>query len=139
MSVPSPTPDRREGALLTPGERQWRAVVTLGWPLALGAAPLLLLAKVPLCAFRQITGQPCPLCGGTHACAALAQGDFTAAWQANPGLMPLAALAAVAALQLGWEAWHGRRVTHWRISPSAWRAGGLFLMGAWGLRLLGFL
>jgi hypothetical protein len=137
--VSSPTPDTPALALLRPGERQWRAALTLGWPLALGAAPLLLLAKVPLCAFRQVTGQPCPLCGGTHACAALAQGDFAAAWQANPGLMPLAALAAVATLQIAWEAWHGRRVTRWRISPGAWWAGGLFLIGAWGLRLLGLL
>lgn len=129
-------PDRPGGALLTAGERQWRAVVTLGWPLALGAAPLL-LARVPLCAFRQFTGLPCPLCGGTHACAALAQGDVTAAWQANPGLMPLAVLAAVATLQFAWEAWHGRRMTRWRIRPGAWWAGGLFLMGAWALRLAG--
>jgi hypothetical protein len=123
---------------LSPADRQWRAAAVLGWPLALGAAPLLLsLGEVPLCAFRQFTGQPCPLCGGTHACAALAQGDVLAAWQANPGLMPLLALAAVAAVQLAWEAWRGRRVTRWSISPRAWQAGGLFLLGAWGLRLLG--
>jgi len=137
MSVPSPdTPDL---ALLGPGERQWRAALMLGWPLALGAAPLLLLAEVPLCAFHQLTGQPCPLCGGTHACAALAQGDFMAAWQANPGLMPLFALAAAATLQLAWEAWRGQCLTRWRIGLRAWQTGGLFLMGAWGLRLLGLL
>ena len=136
----SPTPDTPALALLRPGERQWRAALTLGWPLALGAAPLLLLlAKVPLCAFRQVTGQPCPLCGGTHACAALAQGDFAAAWQANPGLMPLLALAAVVTVQLAWEAWRGQRVARWRISHGAWQAAGMFLMGAWGLRLLGLL
>ena len=109
----------------------------LGWPLALGAAPLLLATGVPLCAFHYLTGQPCPLCGGTHACAALAQGDLLAAWQANPGLMPLIVIAAAHAAQLAWEAWRGRRVTRWRIGPAAWQAGGLFLMGAWGLRLLG--
>jgi hypothetical protein len=136
--VPSPTPDTPAHGLLSPGERQWRAVLTLGWPLALGAAPVLLRANLPLCAFRHVTGLPCPLCGGTHAGAALAQGDLMAAWQAHPGLMPLAALAAVATLQWAWEAWRGRRVTCLRIGPGAWQAGGLWWMGAWGLRLLGW-
>lgn len=136
MSVSSPAPDGPGDVRLTPGERQWRAVLPLGWPLALGAAPLLLTANVPLCGFRLLTGLPCPLCGGTHACAALAQGDVMAAWQANPGLMPLVALAAVATVQLAWEAWHGRRLTRWRIGPGAWQVGGLFLVAAWALRLL---
>lgn len=132
-------PDTPAHGLLSPGERQWRAVLTLGWPLALGAAPVLLRANLSLCAFRHVTGLPCPLCGGTHACAALAQGDFMAAWQANPGLMPLTALAAGATLQLAWEAWRGQRVLRWRIRPGAWWAGALFLMGAWALRLPGLL
>jgi hypothetical protein len=134
--LPSPAPDDDR---LSPAERQWRAVPLLGWPLALGAAPLLLATGVPTCAFRHLTGQPCPLCGGTHACAALARGDLLAAWQANPGLMPLIVIAAAQAVQLAWEAWRGRRVTRWRIGPTAWQAGGLYLMGAWGLRLLGWL
>jgi hypothetical protein len=100
--LPSPGPD---AAQLTRAERQWRAVPLLGWPLALGAAPLLLATGVPLCGFRHLTGQPCPLCGGTHACAALAQGDLMVAWQANPGLMPLFVIAAAHAAQLAWEAW----------------------------------
>ena len=134
----SPRPDAT-GERLSPAERGWRFVPLGLWPLALGAAPLLLASGVPLCAFRHITGQPCPLCGGTHACAALAQGDLLAAWQANPGLMPLFALAAAHSAQLAWEAWRGRRVTCWRIGPEAWQAGGLFLLGAWGLRLIGWL
>jgi hypothetical protein len=134
--LPSPAPD---GDRLSPAERQWRALPLLGWPLALGAAPLLLAGGVPLCAFHHLTGQPCPLCGGTHACAALAQGDLLAAWQASPGLMPLFALAAFATVQLAWEAGRGRRVTRWRLGPAAWQAGGLFLAGAWGLRLMGWL
>ena len=82
---------------------------------------------------------PCPLCGGTHACAALAQGDLMVAWQANPGLMPLFVIAAARAAQLAWEAWTGRRVTRWRIGPALWKAGGLFLIGSWALRLAGVL
>ena len=103
------------------------------------AATLLLATGVPLCGFRHLTGQPCPLCGGTHACAALAQGDLMVAWQANPGLMPLFVIAAARAAQLAWEAWTGRRVTRWRIGPALWKAGGLFLIGSWALRLAGVL
>jgi hypothetical protein len=98
-------------------------VPLLGWPLALGVAPLLLATGVPLCGFRHLTGQPCPLCGGTHACAALAQGDLMVAWQANPGLIPLFVIAAAHAAQLAWEAWLGRRVTRWRIGPSLVEGG----------------
>ena len=134
--LPSPGP---EAAPLSPAERQWRAVPLLGWPLVLGAAPLLLTTGVPLCGFRHLTGQPCPLCGGTHACAALAQGDLLTAWQANPGLMPIFVIAAAHAAQLAWEAWTGRRVTRWRIGPALWKAGGLFLIGSWALRLAGVL
>ena len=134
--LPSPGP---EAAPLSPAERQWRAVPLLGWPLVLGAAPLLLTTGVPLCGFRHLTGQPCPLCGGTHACAALAQGDLLTAWQANPGLMPIFVIAAAHAAQLAWEAWQGRRVVRWRVGLAAWQAGGLFLLGGWALRLLGLL
>ena len=98
--MPSPGHDATQ---LTRAERGWRAVPLLGWPLALGVAPLLLATGVPLCGFRHLTGQPCPLCGGTHACAALAQGDLMVAWQANPGLMPLFVIAAAHAAQLAWK------------------------------------
>ena len=126
------------GQLLDGAQRQWRAALTLGWPLALGGAPILLsVDHFPLCAFRQLSGLPCPLCGGTHACAALAQGDFLAAWQANPGLMPLLAIAAVHAVQLGYEAWSGQRVGRWRVGAGAWKAGTAVLLGAWVLRLFG--
>ena len=126
------------GDLLSPPERQWRSALTLGWPLALLGAPLVLsLGDLPLCGFQHVTGLPCPLCGGTRACAALADGNFLAAWQLNPGLMVLLALAAAHSLQLGFEAWSGRRVQRWRIGVDAWRAGILVLLAGWGLRLMG--
>ncbi len=110
----------------------------LGWPLALGTAPLLLsLGDLPLCAFRLWTGRPCPLCGGTHACAALAEGNFLAAWQASPGLMPLFLLAALQTVQWGYEAVSGRQSTRWRVGPALWQAGGVFLLSTWLLRLFG--
>jgi len=90
-----------------------------------------------LCAFRQLSGLPCPLCGGTHACAALAEGNFLAAWQANPGLMPLLAIAAVHTVQLAFEAWRGQRLVRWRVGAGAWSVGTALLLGGWILRLLG--
>jgi hypothetical protein len=118
-------------------ERRWRAAVCLGWPLAMGAAPVLTaLGDVQLCAFRQLSGRPCPLCGGTHACAALVEGDVSAAWQANPGVVPLLALASVHTVQLAYEALSGCRIENRRAWKSAWIAGGAFLLAAWGLRLL---
>lgn len=119
-------------------ERQWRAAIGLGWPLALGAAPLLVSQGAPvLCLFRQFSGQPCPLCGGTHACAALVTGDLAAAWQANPGLLPLLAVAAVHTVLLAREALAGRRFGTPRWLPWAWAGSGAALLGTWGLRLTG--
>lgn len=126
------------GLLLSGPERQWRSAISLGWPLALLGAPLVLsLGDLPLCGFRHVTGLPCPLCGGTRACAALADGNFLAAWQLNPGLMVVLALAAAHSLQLGFEAWTGRRVLRWRIGADAWRAGLVVLLAGWVFRLLG--
>ena len=123
---------------LRPPERQWRSALALGWPLALLGAPMVLsLGDLPLCGFQYVTGLPCPLCGGTRACAALAEGNFIAAWQLNPGLMVLLALAAAHSVQLGFEAWTGRRVQRWRIGTNAWRVGILVLLAGWILRLLG--
>ena len=134
--MPSPGP---EGAALNAPERTWRALSLTAWPLALGVSPWLVSADVPLCGFRHLTGLPCPLCGGTHACAALAQGDLLAAWQANPGLMPALVLTAAWSAQAAWEAWTGRHLTRWRIGAEAWQAAGACLLGAWGLRLAGWL
>lgn len=126
-----------EGAVLSYSARRWRAALTLAWPLALTAAPLLLtLGDIPLCAFRQLTGRPCPLCGGTHACAALVEGDVMAAWQANPGVLPLLVIAAAQAAQLAYEAWTARALTRWRIGQGVWYVGGAFLITTWMLRLL---
>lgn len=126
---------------LSKPERQWRSAQMLGWPLALLGAPLVLSAgDLPLCGFRHLTGVPCPLCGGTRACAALADGDFLVAWQLNPGLMVLLALAAAHSLQLGIEAWTGRQVQpRWRIGANAWRVGLAVLLASWVFRLLGYL
>ena len=119
-------------------DRHWRAALALCLPISLVSAPLLLaIGGASFCVFNHLTGQPCPLCGGTHAFAALAQGDAMAAWQANPGLLPLVAIAAVHTAQLGLEAWSGKRVMRWRAGVGAWGAGVALLLGGWALRLLG--
>lgn len=38
----------------------------------------------PVCSYRLETGQPCMGCGGTHAFARAARGDFAAALRLNP-------------------------------------------------------
>lgn len=127
-----------ESRMLARPERQWRATLLLGWPLAMGATTALMaLDPVPLCAFRHLSGQPCPLCGATHACAALLDGNLAAAWQANPGLLPLLAIAAAHTAALALEAVTGRRFGSGRLWTSAWSGGLTLLLGAWVLRLLG--
>lgn len=129
-----------EDRFLSHPERQWRAAICLGWPLAMGATPVLMsLGDLPLCAFRQLSGHPCPLCGGMHVCAALLQGDFFAAWQANPGMLPLMAVAAVHTGMLAREALSGRRLSTQRLWSWAWAGGGTILLLGWGLRLLGYI
>lgn len=133
ISLSSRCPDT---LALCASERQWRVVALLGWPLVLGAASWLLAwGGVPLCPFRALTDIPCPLCGGTHFCAALAAGDFLAAWQANPGLVPLFLIAAVHSLVLACEAWLARRLPSWHVGAAVWGMGVVALVVAWLLGL----
>lgn len=126
-----------DGARLARPERQWRAAITLGWPLAIGATTALMsLDGTSLCAFRHLSGQPCPLCGATHACAALLNGDMTAAWQANPGIVPMLVLAAVHTAALALEALSGRRIASDRLWRLAWSGASSLLVAAWISRLL---
>lgn len=127
-----------DGAKLARPERQWRAAITLGWPMAIGATTALMSFEgSSLCAFRHLSGQPCPLCGATHACAALLNGDTAAAWQANPGILPLLVLAMVHTAALVLEALSGRRIASKRLWTSAWGGALSLLLAAWILRLLG--
>ncbi len=50
-----------------------------------------LAAEAPVCAFRSLTGVPCPTCGGTRALLALSRLDVGAALAWNP-LVTIAAL-----------------------------------------------
>lgn len=107
-------------------------------PLGVVAAPAFLaLGDVPLCAFKHLTGVPCPLCGGIRVCAALAQGDFASAWQLNAGLLPLLGLAAMHSVLLVVEAVQGQRtrIVAPRTLQRAWQLAGAGLLSSWGWRL----
>ena len=127
---------------LSAAERCSRLGAGLLWPVAMAASPWMLQSAVgPGCLFRAATGLPCPLCGGTHACAALVQGEWGAAWQANPGAVGL--LVALTLLALQWVAEGGagrQRVRPWPWSGAGalrWVAGSLLV--SWMARLAGWL
>ena len=110
----------------------------MAWPLALGLAPALVARGDGVwCPWQQLTGCPCPLCGGTHALAATLQGDLAGAWQANPGVLPLLLMAFVQTLCWGAQAWSGRARRQRRIGPRLWWGAIAWLLGAWLLRLGG--
>ncbi|MBU0746003.1 MAG: DUF2752 domain-containing protein [Gammaproteobacteria bacterium] len=84
---------------------------------AMAATPWWLSSQLSVvCAFRAVTGLPCPLCGGTHACAAFVQGEWAAAWVANPGAVGVLVLMVVVAAQWGAEGLAGWR----RLRPWPW-------------------
>jgi len=85
---------------LTPFERlaaaAWAGLAALA---ALDASRLLPLSRLdvlPLCAFRFLTGIPCPGCGMTHALVAAFQGRFADSARLHPLALPLLAV---------WTAW----------------------------------
>lgn len=102
------------------------------------ASPLLLQSPTRLaCPFLALTGLPCPLCGGTHACAALVQGDLPGAWAANPGAVGLLVLLCLLALQSVVEGTAGRRLRPW-AGPIALRGVLVGLHVSWLGRLADF-
>lgn len=121
--------------------RRLRLAFGLGWPLAMAATPWW-LGQGGLgvgCGFRALTGMPCPLCGGTHACAALVQGDWVAAWAASPGALILLLWLVLLAGQAVVEGAQGRRrVARWPWwHPAVLAAVGGGLVASWVLRLAG--
>ncbi len=121
--------------------RRLRLALGLGWPLAMAATPWW-LGQDGLgvgCGFRALTGPPCPLCGGTHACAALVQGDWAAAWAASPGALVLLLWLVLLAGQAVVEGAQGRRrVARWPWwHPAVLAAVGGVLVLSWVLRLAG--
>jgi len=121
--------------------RRLRMAFGLGWPLAMAATPSWLgQGGLGLgCGFRALTGMPCPLCGGTHACAALIQGDWSAAWAANPGAVLLLVWLVLLAGQALVEGAQGRRrVARWPWwHPAVLTMVGSGLVLSWVSRLAG--
>jgi hypothetical protein len=78
------------------------AAAALG--LALFGVPL---DGIEVCATRRFTGLACPGCGLTRAFAALARGDWAAAWSFHPFALLLAAQGGAAWLASGWRLLRG--------------------------------
>jgi hypothetical protein len=91
------------------------------------------LRLVP-CPVRAATGTPCPGCGMTRACVALARGRLGEAWSLHPFAYLLLPLAACVAL------WPRRTRDAWRRAPAGLRATAVGFalsacLGLWILRL----
>ena len=82
---------------LRPGEldheRLWLAVSValffIGWVLIHSGIPL------PKCVWHELTGLPCPSCGGTRCARAIASGSFGTAFLMNPFIFTALLLTAV--------------------------------------------
>jgi hypothetical protein len=86
---------------LRPTDRPPLGLVFAACGAVTGAAVLLLhLDRLPfaLCTFKQITGLPCPSCGGTRALGRLAALDLQGAFAMNPLAVALAAVVLLWAL-----------------------------------------
>lgn len=118
-------------------DRIWRFALTAGWPIGLAFASIVIANEIPLCGFATLSGLPCPFCGGSRACLALATLDVPKAWHHSPGIVFAVAFAAshtafllieaVVGLGLGWQ-------RPWIVG---WQAIGCVIAVAWIARLVG--
>jgi len=72
----------------------WAIGLVVGWLGVTGAAVWLMQRyhqHVVLCAFKRLTGYPCPTCGATRGVLRLLHGDVAGAWQFNPLLFSVLA------------------------------------------------
>lgn len=95
-----------------------------------------LAAGAPACAFRAISGVPCPTCGGTRALLALAQLDLGAALAWNPLVTLGVAVFFAGGLVALVRALRGQGVPD--LPPPRWAGGaaGLALAANWAFVVL---
>lgn len=80
-----------------------------------------------MCPFKNMTGLPCPLCGGTRAAHALLHGELGRAIYLNPLALPAIAFCVMAGLVLAYEAVRGVPLANW---PAVFhRLGSLMPLG----------
>lgn len=85
-----------------------------------------LLERLPGCAFRAVTGIPCPGCGMTHAFLLLSELRFSDALQAH----------AAAPAMVGAMTWRALRPGTVPAAPRTWVSAALVVvLAAWILRL----
>jgi hypothetical protein len=95
-------------------QRNFRAILVFVFVLELCGLALLPLAPpsfsfgLQTCAFKGVTGLPCPLCGGTRATQALLRGDFVRAHYLNMAALPVLVAMVAGAIALSIEAMRGR-------------------------------
>ncbi len=139
-----PPPSRSVPELASPAApRGWRnagrvgqSVLLLAWLPTLGLVALALLpTSLPLCGFRALTGLPCPLCGGTHACAAVMTGNLVRAIQANAGVVVILALALVHSVGMCIRLWRPDFCLAPGFWTRCWLASLAVLLALWGWRL----
>lgn len=105
--------------LLRPDERKVRSILAFALVVVLaGVAFLPVNSPVfPLglqtCAFKGVTGLPCPLCGGTRATHALLHGDYARAAYLNVAAFPALVFFVTVGMVLSAEALRGRMIIQW--------------------------
>jgi hypothetical protein len=122
--------DRIRYGLVLLGLLGWLLYTRVFWTLHAAHTTL------PPCPFLVVTGQPCPLCGGTRAFAQMWQGDLAGAARFHPLgpvlfvltllALPVLAVLATRGLVLRWRPGGERRVL--------WAVAAVFLC-AWAFRL----
>jgi hypothetical protein len=104
---------------LTPNQRKFRGMLAFVVVALLGGAALLPLASpsgvfgLQVCAFKGLTGLPCPLCGGSRAVQAVLLGDLARALDLNLVALPAIVVLAAITIVLSCEATTGRAVIDW--------------------------
>lgn len=123
--------DRAATGLLLAGLVAWLGYTRFFWTLR-GAH-----ATLPFCPFLAVTGQPCPLCGGSRSFAAMWQADVRGAFHYHPLGPILFAGTLVAALGALVLLLTGRRLhVDMGLEKAVYVGSFAVLVAAWAFRLV---